>query len=93
VLIPESNIKHLMLRAEVIEAVRDNKFHVYAVATIDQGIALLTGRDAGEKQEDGTYPEGTVNQAVQTKILELAGKFRWFSGGGNGDETGSSSSI
>lgn len=93
VLIPESNIKHLMLRAEVIEAVRDNKFHVYGVATIDQGIALLTGRDAGEKQEDGTYPEGTVNQAVQTKILELAGKFRWFSGGGNGDETGSSSSI
>ncbi|MDW7773534.1 MAG: ATP-binding protein [Desulfobulbaceae bacterium] len=90
VLIPESNIKHLMLRDEVIEAVRDGKFHIYAVATIDQGIALLTGKDAGEKQEDGTYPEGTVNRTVQDKILELAGKFRWFSGPDGEDEAGDS---
>jgi predicted ATP-dependent protease len=78
VIIPSSNVKHLMLRDEVVEAVRDGKFHVYAVSTIDQGIALLTGREAGEKKEDGLYPEGTVNHAVQMKIWELAGKVRLF---------------
>jgi predicted ATP-dependent protease len=79
VIIPASNVKHLMLRDEVVEAVRQGKFHIYAVTTIDQGIALLTGKDAGVKQEDGLYPEGTVNWAVQQKIWELAGKVRAFS--------------
>jgi len=78
VIIPASNVKHLMLRDEVVEAVREGKFHIFAVSTIDQGIALLTGKDAGEKQEDGLYPEGTVNWAVQQKIWELAGKVRAF---------------
>jgi predicted ATP-dependent protease len=87
VLIPESNIKHLMLRGEVVEAVQEGKFHIYAVSTIDQGIALLTGKDAGEKQEDGSYPEGTVNCAVQRKIIVLAGKFRWFSGSSSEEES------
>ena len=86
VLIPESNIKHLMLRDEVLEAVQEEKFHIYTVSTIDQGIELLTGRDAGVLQEDGSYPEGTVNWAVQQKILELAGKVRWFSGGSGSEE-------
>ncbi|MDD3619373.1 MAG: ATP-binding protein [Desulfobulbaceae bacterium] len=79
VLIPASNVKHLMLRHEIVEEVRNGRFHIYAVATIDQGISLLTGTEAGKQQEDGTYPEGTVNHAVQLKILELAGKFRWYS--------------
>jgi predicted ATP-dependent protease len=79
VIIPASNVKHLMLRDEVVEAVRDGKFHIFAVSTIDQGIALLTGKEAGEEMEDGLYPEGTVNWAVQLKIWELAGKVRAFS--------------
>jgi lon-related putative ATP-dependent protease len=79
VMIPEKNIKHLMLREEIVEAVNSGTFHIYAVATIDQGIALLTGRDAGKKKDDGTYPDGTVNQAVQRRIQELAEKFRSFS--------------
>jgi len=79
VLIPGSNIKHLMLREEVVDAVREGKFHIYAVSTIDQGIALLTGRDAGEKQKDNTYPPGTVNRAVQDRIKDLAKKSRSFS--------------
>jgi len=79
VVIPASNMKHLMLRDEVAEAVQDGKFHVFAVSTIDQGIALLTGKEAGEKMEDGLYPEGTVNWTVQQKIWELAGKARAFS--------------
>ena len=79
VVIPASNIKHLMLRDEVVDAVQKGKFHIYAVATIDEGIALLTGKEAGEKMEDGFYPEGTVNWAVQQKIWELAAKVRAFS--------------
>ena len=50
----------------------DGQFHVYAVSTIDQGIALLTGREAGERRSDGTYFEGTVNRAVQDRLLALA---------------------
>jgi lon-related putative ATP-dependent protease len=79
VMIPASNVKHLMLRDEVVEAVHEDRFHIYAVSTIDQGIALLTGKDVGEKMEDGMYPEGTVNWAVQQKIWELAAKVRVFS--------------
>jgi lon-related putative ATP-dependent protease len=86
VIIPESNVKHLMLRDEIVEAVRNEKFHIYSVATIDQGISLLTGKNAGEKLEDGTYPEGTVNGAVLLRILELVGKFRWFSSGSTDEE-------
>jgi lon-related putative ATP-dependent protease len=78
VIIPASNIKHLMLRDEIVEAVQDGKFHIYAVSSIDEGIALLTGKEAGEKMKDGTYPEGTVNWAVQQKIWELAAKVRIF---------------
>jgi lon-related putative ATP-dependent protease len=79
VIIPTSNVKHLMLHDEVVEAVQGGKFHIYAVSTIDEGIALLSGKDAGEKMDDGFYPEGTVNWAVQQKIWELASKVRAFS--------------
>jgi len=72
VMIPQSNVKHLMLREDVVEAVRDGKFHIYPVATIDEGIAILTGKDAGERQPDGSYPDGTVNGAVQKRLRELA---------------------
>jgi len=78
-IIPASNVKHLMLRDQIVEAVQEGMFHLYEVATIDQGIALLTGKEVGEKMEDGMYPEGTVNWAVQQKIWELAAKVRVFS--------------
>jgi predicted ATP-dependent protease len=79
VIIPASNVKHLMLRDEVVEAVRDKKFHIYSVSNIDEGISLLTGKEAGEKMDDGFYPEDTVNWAVQQKVWELAAKVRAFS--------------
>jgi lon-related putative ATP-dependent protease len=78
VMIPESNMKHLMLREHVVEAVSQGKFHIFPIATIDQGIALLTGIEAGERQPDGTYPEDTINRAVQNRIRELAEKAKAF---------------
>jgi predicted ATP-dependent protease len=72
VLIPADNVRHLVLRDDVVEAVREGKFHIYAVETIDQGIELLTGVPAGEADDEGNYPEGTVNYLAQRKLLEMA---------------------
>jgi lon-related putative ATP-dependent protease len=74
VLIPASNVKHLMLREDVIEAVEDGKFHVYPIETIDQGMGILTGMPAGEPDEAGNYPEGTVNHRIQSRLEEMADK-------------------
>jgi predicted ATP-dependent protease len=82
VLIPASNVKHLMLRYDVIEAVEAGDFHVYPVENIDQGIRILTGRDAGRLGADGSYPEGSINDLVQRRITDLAQKTRDFSGKG-----------
>lgn len=75
VIIPERNIKNLMLNDEVIEAVKKGKFHIYAVKTIDEGIEILTGVPAGEMKKDGTYPENTVNYLVAKKLEELTEKY------------------
>jgi lon-related putative ATP-dependent protease len=74
VLIPISNVKHLMLKKEVIEAVKDNKFHIYAIETIDQGIEILTGISAGERDTSGRFPKGSINQKVESRLLALAEK-------------------
>ncbi|HUI41775.1 MAG TPA: AAA family ATPase [Terriglobia bacterium] len=74
VLIPDSNVKHLMLRQDVVEAVAAGRFHVYAVATIDQGIEILTGLPAGERDSEGRFPEGTLNQRVESRLMALAEK-------------------
>jgi predicted ATP-dependent protease len=79
VLIPVSNVKHLMLRNDVVEAVEQGQFHVYPVATIDQGIEILTGVPAGERDEEGNYPEGSVNAMVEQRLVEMAEKRRAFS--------------
>lgn len=68
VLIPKANVDNLMLRQEVVDACREGKFFVYPVETVQEGIEILTGMPAGEQQEDGTYPEGTVNDKVQKKL-------------------------
>ncbi|RJR27446.1 MAG: ATP-dependent protease, partial [Desulfobacteraceae bacterium] len=78
VMIPESNIKDLMLRNDVVEAVKEGLFHVYSIKTIDQGIELLTGVPAGERGEDGTYPEGTVNYLVDRRLKEFAKGLKEF---------------
>ena len=72
VLIPTSNVKNLMLRREIVDAVRESKFHIYPVATIDEGIEILTGVPAGRLGPKGEYPKGTVNWAVDNNIREMA---------------------
>jgi lon-related putative ATP-dependent protease len=80
VLIPAANVKHLMLREDVVDAVRDGAFHVYPVETADEGIARLTGKEAGERGPDGAYPEGSVNAAVEANLKGLAEKVKDFAG-------------
>ncbi len=70
VMIPESNVKHLMLKDEVVEAVEKGKFNIWSVSTIDDGIEILTGKKAGEKSSKGKYPKGTINYLVQSKLDE-----------------------
>jgi predicted ATP-dependent protease len=72
VMIPFQNIRNLMLREDVIKAVQDGKFHIYAVKSIDEGIEILTGMSAGDKKPDGRYPEGTVNYRAEKRLGELA---------------------
>ena len=73
-LIPASNVKHLMLRPDVVGSVAAGQFQVYAVETIDQGIELLTGIPAGERDNAGAFPAGSVNQRVEARLVELAEK-------------------
>ncbi len=74
VMIPEANVKHLMLSDEVIEAVEKKKFHIWAVKTIDEGIEILTGKKAGIKDGKGGYPAGTINFLVDKKLKEYSQK-------------------
>jgi len=74
--IPESNVKHLMLKEEIVEAIKAKKFHLYPVKTIDEGVEVLTGVPAGEMQKDGSYPAGTVNYLVQKNLNGLAERAR-----------------
>jgi lon-related putative ATP-dependent protease len=76
VVIPKANVKNLMLKKEVVQAVNDGKFHVYAVGTVDETVALLTGMPAGERRDDGTWPEGTVNFLVDKRLREIARKLK-----------------
>jgi predicted ATP-dependent protease len=76
VLIPESNVKHLMLRHDVVEAVAAGKFHVYPVATIDQGIEILAGLPAGARGPSGQFAEGSVNARVEQRLIDYAERAR-----------------
>jgi len=77
VLIPTANVPHLTLRHDVVDAIRSENFHVYAIDTIDEGIELLTGIPAGEPDDEGNYPSGSVNNLVDNRLREmLEGKER-----------------
>ncbi|MBN1682784.1 AAA family ATPase [Candidatus Bathyarchaeota archaeon] len=76
VVIPKSNVKNLMLKKEVVNAIKDGKFHIYPVSTIDEGIEALTGVSAGTIDETGVYGTGSINQLVQDKLNEMADKVK-----------------
>jgi ATP-dependent Lon protease len=78
VIIPHQNVGDLMLRKDVVEAVKEGKFRIYPVQTVDQGIEILTGIPAGGKGPDGNYPPGTVNYLVDQKLHELAKRMKEF---------------
>jgi lon-related putative ATP-dependent protease len=86
VMIPSLNIDDLMLRKDVVRAVKEGKFHIYPVKTIDEGIEILTGKEAGDRLEDGRFKEATVNDLVDKKLRELGSKIKEFEGAG-GEET------
>jgi lon-related putative ATP-dependent protease len=79
VLIPAANVQHLMLRHDVAAAAAAGQFQIYPVETIDQGIEILSGLPAGERDEQGHYPEGTFNQKVEVQLARLAEKWQAFS--------------
>ncbi|HEU0022906.1 MAG TPA: AAA family ATPase [Dehalococcoidia bacterium] len=76
VMIPHQNVKNLMLREDLVAAIRDGKFHIYAVSTIDEGIGILTGQEAGERQPDGSYPVGSISYLVDRRLQELSQSMR-----------------
>ncbi len=81
VLIPVANVQHLMLRPDVVRAVAEERFHIYAVAHADQGLELLTGVAAGEPDEEGRYPEGTINALVEAHLATMAERARAYARG------------
>ncbi len=78
ILIPASNVKHLMLREDVRKAVGEGQFHIYPVETIDECMEILTGISAGQRDSQGEFPKGSINQRVTARLLDLADKRRSF---------------
>lgn len=72
VLIPVANVKHLMLRQDIVEAAAAGQFHIYPVTTVDEGIELLTGLPAGTRNARGNYPKGTINFLVEQRLQAMA---------------------
>ena len=72
VVIPSKNIKHLMVKQEVVDAVVDGKFFIYPIDRVEEGLEIFTGLPAGEMREDGTYPEGTINYLVSKRLEEIS---------------------
>jgi predicted ATP-dependent protease len=68
VIVPHANLRNLMLRREVCESVRLGNFHLWAVKTIDEAVALLTGHEFGARQGDGAFPKGTFNAGVASRL-------------------------
>ena len=78
VMVPHQNLRNLMLRADVVAAIKEGKFHIYSVRTIDEGLEILTGVTAGERGPHGEFPEGTVNGLVEKRLRELHQSMRGY---------------
>lgn len=78
VIIPYQNVKNLMLKKEVVQAVKDKEFHIYPAESVNQVIELLTGKEAGSRGSSGKFKTGTVNYLVDKKLREFAEDYRKF---------------
>jgi predicted ATP-dependent protease len=72
VIIPRRNIRHLMIKKDVIGAVKEGRFSIYPIDRVEEGLEILTGLPAGVLKEDGTYPEGTINYLVVKRLTEIS---------------------
>jgi lon-related putative ATP-dependent protease len=92
VIIPAKNVANLMLKQQVVDAVKAGQFHVYPISTIEEGIEILTGLEAGTLQPDGSYPEGTLFRKVDDRLKAIAEIVKAFGkddeGGGRKDDNG-----
>jgi lon-related putative ATP-dependent protease len=86
VMIPESNMQNLMLKEEVVDAVRAGRFHIYSAKTIDEGIEVLTGIKAGKRRKGGTFEDGTVNYRVDKQLKGMAEKLKEFPSAPTGEK-------
>jgi lon-related putative ATP-dependent protease len=86
VLIPAANVKHLMLREDVVEAVRQGQFAIYPVETIDQGIELLTGLPAGARNESAEFPQGSINRRVEETLIHFSKRLQALESAESDDE-------
>src|SRR5690606_33900340 len=98
VVIPASNIEHLMLRGNVVAAIEMSRFHIYAVSTIDEAVELLMATAAGVADDEGNFPADSINGRVMARIGEMVKLHKQFSrsehsvdddkaGQGNGDDS------
>jgi len=80
VVIPRANAQHLMLREDVVEAAAAGRFAIHAISTVDEGLRILTGLEAGERGADGEFPKGSVNRMVEDRLRSYAERSRAFAG-------------
>ena len=78
VVVPYDNVKHLMLREEIVDAVKAKRFSIYAVRHLDEALAILTGSEPGQRDAQGQFPQGTVNRKVEERLIRYATKRREF---------------
>jgi lon-related putative ATP-dependent protease len=86
VIMPRDNVKHLMLREDVVEAVEQEQFNVFAVKSVDEALTLLTGMEAGQRDDSGEFPGDSVNHRVEQQLIRYAGLRRTFAEGSKGDD-------
>jgi predicted ATP-dependent protease len=78
VIIPAANVRHLMLRRDVIEACKAGKFHIYSVSRVDEAVALLTDVEPGQRDGSGKFPDKSFNRRVEDRLLALSEQARKF---------------
>lgn len=93
VIIPERNLRHLMLKKEVVQAIAEKQFSVYLVSTVDEALSLLTGLEAGERDSEGVYPENSINGRVEATLLRFAMDMQEFEKGKEDDDAETESSV